>query len=343
MRKTDLSQPRAVIFSCAGPFLSAAEKAFFEAENPFDFILFARNVENPDQVRKLIDDLRECVGREDAPVLVDQEGGRVQRLRSPHWFTAPSFGKIGALYATDKDKACRAAMITTELIAHDLIECGFNVNCSPSLDMNRPETSNVIGDRSFGLDQHMITELALIVAKTYLDCGVMPVIKHMPGHGRAIVDSHHELPVVDTTLEDLEATDFVPFKALNSQPWGMTAHIVFEAVDKNAPATQSPAVIKNIIRGSIGFDGLLLSDDLNMNALAGDLDLRAARALEAGVDIILHCSGDLDEMRKVAPHCPPLPATTVRRIEAAAAQLGHGKTIDMAALKAELQTLIPLE
>jgi beta-N-acetylhexosaminidase len=234
-------------------------------------------------------------------------------------------------------------VITTELIANDLISCGFNVNCSPSLDMNRPETSNVIGDRSFGLDVEMIVDLAAIVAETYLACAVMPVIKHMPGHGRAIVDSHHELPVVDTAIDDLTQTDFAPFKALNKLPWGMTAHIVFDALDKDAPATQSHTVIKNIIRGSIGFEGLLLSDDLNMNALAGDLDARAQRAIEAGVDIILHCSGDLDEMRQVAPHCPKLPVATVQRIEAASSQLGAGKSCDVEALRAELNALLPQE
>lgn len=340
--KTDLQDVRSVIFSCSGTELTDAERDFFKMEKPFGFILFARNIDNPDQVKKLIGELRDCVEREDAPVLVDQEGGRVQRLRTPYWFTAPSFGKIGSLYAQDADKGRYAASLSTKLIAHDLLNCGFSVNCSPCLDINRSQTSNVIGDRSFGSDIHMITDLASVVADTYLKCGIMPVIKHMPGHGWGAVDSHHELPTVSVALSELKTSDFVPFRKLANLPWGMTAHIVFDQLDADYPATQSHKIITEVIRGDIGFDGLLLTDDLNMNALEGDLGTRAKRAVEGGVDIVLHCSGVLSEMMEVAPHCPALSEKSRVRISVGKAQLDHHVIEDSAELIAELSNLIEL-
>ncbi len=304
-----------VIFSCEGPVLTEEERQFFKSEDPFGFILFARNVEAPDQLQTLIRDLRDSVGREDAPVLVDQEGGRVQRLRSPHWYEAPSFGRIGTLYDLDPEKGREAARFATQLISADLLEAGFSVNCSPCLDLSFPETSSVIGDRSFHRNPAVVAELGAIVAETYMDAGIMPVIKHMPGHGRALVDSHIELPSVATDLSDLSENDFAPFKALSKIPWGMTAHIVFENIDPSGPATQSPKVIEDIIRRKIGFEGLLLTDDLNMEALDGSLAVRAERALEAGVDIILHCSGKLAEMREVASACPSIRADSLERYQ----------------------------
>ncbi len=306
---------KAVIFSCSGLVLTDEERTFFKKENPFGFILFARNVETPDQVRSLISDFREAVGRDDAPVLVDQEGGRVQRLRSPHWFDAPSFGTIGKLYQIDPSKAQRALRLATQLIAMDLMDLGFTVDCTPCLDLGLPETSNVIGDRSFADDPELVAEFGEIVIQEMVQAGITPVIKHMPGHGRGTVDSHHELPVVKTPRSELSKSDFVPFKKLSSSPWGMTAHIVYDDIDAKWPATQSATVIKDVIRGEIGFDGLLLTDDLNMQALDGELDVRAARALNAGIDVILHCSGKIDEMKLVAGACDTLSKEAIRRIE----------------------------
>lgn len=342
MPKAEYADVRSVIFSCEGTVLTAAEKAFFESEKPFGFILFARNIDTPDQVRTLISDLRACVGWSDAPVLVDQEGGRVQRLRAPHWFNAPSFGKIATLYERDNAAGRRAAEITTRLIAADLLSTGFSVNCSPCLDLGLPQTSAVIGDRSFGGDPDQVVALSQVVADTYMACGIMPVIKHIPGHGRGTVDSHLELPVVSASHQDLAASDFGPFKQMRHIPWGMTAHIVYEALDPEYPATQSKRMVEEIIRGEIGFDGLLLTDDLNMQALKGSLADRAQRAISAGVDIVLHCSGKLPEMKEVVGACPALTLDAVRRIEAGASQIKDPVSFDVAGLKNELADLVEL-
>lgn len=315
MPKDNLGGVKPVVFSCEGRVMSAAETEFFARENPFGFILFARNIDTPDQVRQLIADFRQSVGRPEAPVLIDQEGGRVQRLRSPHWFEAPAAARIGEMYVRDKDAGARAAILSTQLIAADLASVGITVNCAPCLDMSRPETSSVIGNRAYSSDPAVIIELATIICNTYMQAGIIPVIKHIPGHGRATVDSHKQLPVVTEDISVLEQTDFVPFKVLSKMPWGMTAHIVFSAIDATAPATQSALVINQIIRQKIGFDGLLLSDDLNMNALNGSLHQRAEMSIAAGVDILLHCSGVLDEMRDVVAACPKMTAVTRRRIE----------------------------
>lgn len=314
MPKTDLANVKSVIFSCLGPSLTAEEKDFFRSENPLGLILFARNIDHPDQVRALIDDFKEAVGREDAPILVDQEGGRVQRLRSPHWFEAPAFGKLGALYAKDEKAGKEATILATRLIADDLIGVGFTVDCSPCLDLSLDVTSTVIGDRSFDGDPERVSTLGNVVIQTFLSAGITPVIKHIPGHGRGNVDSHLELPVVGTEKATLSASDFVPFKKLAKSPWGMTAHIVFEDIDPQNPATQSETVIREIIRGEIGFDGLLLTDDLNMQALKGTLADRATTAIKAGIDVILHCSGKLEEMKEVAPVCPALTSDARRRL-----------------------------
>lgn len=317
----NLSDVKSVIFSCEGVEMTAEEKAFFKAQNPFGLILFARNVDNPDQVRCLISDFREAVGRPSAPVLVDQEGGRVQRLRKPHWFEAPAFGKIGALHKFDPVKAERALRIATGLIADDLADLGISVDCSPCLDLSLPETSSVIGDRSFDASPDLVSFYGAIVMEEFIAAGITPVIKHIPGHGRGTVDSHLELPVVNAPRDALSVADFLPFKNLSSCPWGMTAHIVFGDIDTKWPATQSPTVIKDIIRGEIGFDGVLLTDDLNMEALDGELEDRARRALDAGIDIVLHCSGVLEEMQRVAPVCDRLSDATIGRIKRAEASL----------------------
>ena len=343
MPRTDLSGVKPVIFSCDGLTLNDAERTFFSEENPFGFILFARNIETPEQVRALIADFRQAVGRSDAPVLVDQEGGRVQRFKPPHWYKAPPFGKLGELYDIDPDKGRRATVLATQLIAADLQKVGVTVNCSPCLDLNLEATSSVIGDRSFHSDPDVVGQLAKIVCAEYLTAGIMPILKHMPGHGRGAVDSHHELPAVAASKDELGGADFSPFKTLCHMPWGMTAHIVFEDIDPDYPATQSKIVIDDIIRGQIGFDGLLLTDDLNMNALSGSLGDRAVRAQDAGIDLILHCSGKLDEMREVAGACRPISEPVIQRINAGISVTSAALVIkNTENLKEELAQLLAL-
>lgn len=316
MSANKLRNCKSLILGCAGLQLSDAEIDFYAEQQPYGFILFARNVETPDQVRHLVQQLRSSVGRPDAPVLIDQEGGRVQRLRSPHWFEARPFGFFGTLYKTDPKVAREALALTTRLIAADLLALGVTVDCTPCLDLSLPKTAAAIGDRAFAADPTVVAELGALVAEEMIRAGILPVIKHMPGHGRGTVDSHHELPLVTASREALGGTDFAPFKALAHLPWGMTSHIVFDQIDPEFPATQSAKVIEEIIRGDIGFDGLLLTDDLNMNALSGTLADRAARALQAGVDIVLHCSGKMPEMQEIAPVCSVLSEKALSRIAA---------------------------
>ncbi|MBO6824559.1 MAG: beta-N-acetylhexosaminidase [Sneathiella sp.] len=319
MQRTDLEGVKPIIFSVEGLALSAEEKAFFASEKPFGLILFARNVSDPDQLKTLIADFRHAVGRRDAPVLVDQEGGRVQRLRPPHWFQAPALAKFGQLFDIDPKIGERAAILATDIISDDLTRVGFNVNCSPCLDLPRPETSNVIGDRALHKDIKILSRLGAVIADRYIERGIIPVMKHLPGHGRGTVDSHHELPTVSATRAELQESDFAPFKALNALPWAMTAHIVFDQIDLNAPATQSKTVIQDIIREDIGFKGLLLSDDLNMNALKGTLGERAEAAYTAGIDILLHCSGHMEEMCDIAPRISHMSEAVKDRVMASGA------------------------
>ncbi|MFC4270683.1 beta-N-acetylhexosaminidase [Sneathiella chungangensis] len=341
MSAAELSDCRSVIFGCEGLTLSRAEKKFFKAEQPFGFILFARNVEDPKQLRKLVKALRAAVGRPDAPVLIDQEGGRVQRLRAPHWFEAKPFGFFGGMYESDPDRAIEALRLTTRLIAADLQAAGITVNCTPCLDLRLPETVEAIGDRAFAADPQVVARLGAVVAEEMLTAGIIPVIKHMPGHGRATVDSHHELPHVTAARPDLEQTDFAPFTALSLLPWGMTSHILFDEIDPDHPATLSETVITTIIREGIGFDGLLLTDDLNMKALSGSLAERAGAALAAGVDIVLHCSGVLEEMKDVAAACPPLTEKARARIELGNRVFDQAPaTIDVTADRARLDELL---
>lgn len=316
---------KAAIFGCSGPVLTDEEAAFFANSNPFGFILFGRNVENPDQMRNLTRDLRAAAGRTDVPILVDQEGGRVQRLRPPYWRDAPAQAHLGALYDQAPQRALEAVALNARLMAVDLHDIGINVNCTPCIDLQLPATSSVIGDRAFSADPERVALLGRVVAETLLEEGIMPVIKHIPGHGRALVDSHVELPVVSESGAILEATDFVPFKALSNLPWAMTAHIIFSAFDADDPATQSTFMINDVIRGSLNFDGLLLSDDINMQALSGDIGQRARRSLAAGCDVALHCSGELDEMKDVNDSIGVLSAKTITRIQAGWSRLGPVK------------------
>lgn len=292
------AHPAAVIFGCAGETLGAEERRFFADADPLGFILFGRNCREPRQVRDLVSALRDTVGRDDAPVLVDQEGGRVQRLGPPHWRRREAWRSFGDMAAErGLDRAIEAARSAARDIAGELADLGIDVNCLPLLDVPVPHGHAVIGDRAFSADPDIVAALGRAVCEGLLSEGVIPVIKHIPGHGRAAVDSHLALPAVDAPAEALEA-DFAPFRALRDMPWAMTAHVVYTAFDAAAPATASRTVVKHAIRGSIGFEGLLVSDDLCMEALTGSPGARARAALDAGCDVVLHCNGDLGEMRE---------------------------------------------
>ncbi|HJO71846.1 MAG TPA: beta-N-acetylhexosaminidase [Rhodospirillales bacterium] len=290
---------RAVILGCGGPVLGDAERRFFRDADPLGFILFARNCKDPDQVRNLIAELRDCVGRADAPVLIDQEGGRVARLGPPHWRAVPPARRFAEIAGRDRDRAVEAARLNAHLIAAELFQLGITVNCAPVLDVAQTDAHPIIGDRAYGGRPEMAALLGWAVCEGLVDGGVMPVIKHIPGHGRAMADSHEALPVVVEALADLDAVDFAPFRALNHMPWAMTAHVVYRAIDPDRPATTSAPVIAEAIRGAIGFDGVLLSDDIAMKALDGDIGSRARAALAAGCDVVLHCSGALADMKSV--------------------------------------------
>jgi beta-N-acetylhexosaminidase len=328
-----MSPPRAAIFGCAGATLAPEEGAFFAGADPLGFILFQRNCVDPAQVRRLVAELRASVGRLDAPVLIDQEGGRVARLRPPHWRLYPSASRVAALGA----EAPAAARVVARLIADDLCALGITVDCLPVLDLPVPGADSVIGDRAYGTDAATVALIGHAACEGLLAGGVLPVLKHIPGHGRGNVDSHLACPLVSTAIHELEITDFAPFRALNGMPWAMTAHIVYDAVDPAQPATLSAKVIAEVIRGEIGFDGVLVSDDLSMQALGGSLGERAARALEAGCDVVLHCNGRLDEMREVAAAAVPLGDIAARRVaDGEARRCWHNEAIDRAALEARL-------
>lgn len=305
---------RALILGCAGPELSRAERQFFIDTDPFGFILFQRNCESPEQIRMLTEDLRDCVGRH-APVLIDQEGGRVQRLKPPQWRAAPPAASFGALYAEDPVRAEQAVRVNARLIAAELTRCGVDVDCLPLLDVRQDGAHDVIGDRAFAYEPEIVARLGRAQAEGLAAGGVAPVMKHIPGHGRAGVDSHHALPRTDTGRDELASVDFAPFKALKDLPMAMTAHVVYEAIDAEQAATVSPSVIGDVIRKEIGFDGLLMTDDISMKALADPLEVSSARALEAGCDVILHCNGDMTEMQAVAGVVPDLSGKALSRAE----------------------------
>lgn len=307
--------PRAAIFGCAGADLSPEEAAFFAEADPWGFILFRRNVETPAQVKRLTGALREAVGR-DAPVLVDQEGGAVARFRGEPWKSwAPVLADCQAI--SDEAKLLEALRLRYRIIALELTAMGVDVNCVPLLDVPQPGSSAVIGARALGGTPEEIARRGRAVVEGGLAGGALPVIKHLPGHGRAKVDTHDALAVVDAPLEALEEVDFAPFHALKDAPLGMTAHIVFNAIDPERPATTSPIVIDRVIRGAIGFDGLLMSDDLSMEALSGTLAERAAASIAAGCDLALHCNGDLAEMQAVAGASRRLSTKALERAERA--------------------------
>tara|TARA_R110002072_G_scaffold93690_1_gene207616 strand:+ start:211 stop:1197 length:987 start_codon:yes stop_codon:yes gene_type:complete len=292
--------PRAAIFGCEGLRLSDAEKRFFADTNPLGFILFARNIESPDQLRALVRDLRATVGDDAAPVLIDQEGGRVQRLRPPHWPDRPPASRFAVAYLDNPDQASADLAANARAIALDLADLGITVDCWPVLDLPQAGADPIIGDRALGATTEAIAALGEVIIDSLHAGGVTPVFKHIPGHGRATVDSHKALPVVETDFAVLRNTDFAPFRMLNTAPWAMTAHVVYTAVDADNCATFSAKVVDRVIRGDIGFDGLLISDDLSMHALSGGFGDRTRRALAAGCDVVLHCNGVMAEMAPVA-------------------------------------------
>jgi beta-N-acetylhexosaminidase len=311
---------QACILGCAGPTLTAEERAFFADVRPWGFILFKRNVDTPDQVRALVDALRACVGRSDAPVLIDQEGGRVQRLGPPHWRRFPPGAVYGRLAANDPLLRREIARLGARLMAYDLAQLGINADCLPVLDVPQPGAHDIIGDRAYAQAADEIALLGRAAAEGLIAGGVLPVIKHIPGHGRAGADSHLALPRVDASIDELARVDFAPFKVLSDMPMAMTAHVVYTAIDRLRPATTSRKLIGRTIRGTIGFDGLLMSDDLSMKALSGDFTERARAALAAGCDVVLHCNGDMAEMRAVVAGSRDLSGRAKAR---AAAALGR--------------------
>jgi beta-N-acetylhexosaminidase len=328
------------IYGCAGASLSTEEQDFFRAAQPWGFIVFARNIADPAQLRALVQSLRETVNDDAAPVLIDQEGGRVARLKPPHWKERPPAARFGTLYGFDQDAAREAAYLNARLIAHDLCGVGINVDCVPVLDVPADGADSIIGDRAFARDPATIIDLGRTTIEGMIEGGVLPVMKHIPGHGRATTDSHLALPRVSTDEEELSATDFVTFRSLNHCPLAMTAHVVYDAIDAQRPATTSPKVIRDVIRGEMSFDGLLMSDDLSMNALSGPLSVRAKAALFAGCDIVLHCNGKLEEMRDVAEEAKPLEGAALKRAQAALGQLRTPAPFDPAAASARLSELL---
>ncbi|MEZ5811319.1 MAG: beta-N-acetylhexosaminidase [Rhizobiaceae bacterium] len=335
-----MSESKAMILGAAGTTLSAEETAFYRDERPWGFILFARNIAEAEQVRDLCAAMRDCVSDSAAPIFIDQEGGRVQRLRPPLAPNYPDGATIGALYRKDGEAGLRAAWAMSRLHAFDLLKLGITADCLPVLDVPVAGASDVIGNRAYGHDPQTVAAIGRAAADGLLAGGVLPVMKHMPGHGRSFVDSHHGLPTVDASLEELRAVDFPPFKALNDLPMAMTAHIVFTAIDPGNPATTSPRVISDIIRGEIGFDGLLMSDDTSMKALSGDFASRTAAIFAAGCDVVLHCNGVMDEMCAVASKTPLLEGRSALRAVSALARGNAGDGTDEAAIRSEFEAMV---
>ena len=327
---------KAVIFAPLGPALGEDERAFFRASNPLGFILMGRNCVEPGQVRRLLGELRACVGREDAPVMIDQEGGRVARLGPPHWRRPPPAARFGALAA----RAAEAARLNARLIAAELIDLGITVDCAPVVDVPAPGAHEAIGDRAFGVDPERVTLLGRAVCDGLIAGGVAPVIKHAPGQGRASADSHVALPVVAAARAELGRIDFAPFRALSAMPWAITAHVVYTNLDADAPASTSAGVIADAIRGDIGFEGVLVSDDIGMAALGGGMGARAAAVIAAGCDVALHCSGGMAEMAEIAAAVGALSEAARERLARGAALVAEPDGADLIAMAARLDELL---
>jgi beta-N-acetylhexosaminidase len=331
---------RAFITGVSGPELSAVEREFIRTQRPWGFILFKRNVVAPAQVAKLVSELRKELEEPEAPVLIDQEGGRVQRLGPPHWPVYPPGAVFGALYDLDRALGLTAARLSARLIAADLGDLGVSVDCLPLADVPVAGADAVIGDRAYGTEPDKVAAIARAVTEGLEQGGILPVLKHIPGHGRAAADTHFRLPVVDTAKAELERTDFAAFRALAGLPMAMTAHVVFSALDPAHPATTSATIIDQVIRGVIGFQGLLMSDDVSMNALAGSIAERTRAIFAAGCDIVLHCNGKLDEMREVARETPELTGKPLERARRALASRKTPQALDRLSARAELDQLI---
>lgn len=322
------SEVRAFICGCAGPELTADERALFAKTRPWGLILFKRNVEDRAQLTRLTQQFREIVGRDDAPVLIDQEGGRVQRMGPPVWRKYPP---AGAFAAAGHDVAATADLIRTSahVLASDLREVGITVDCLPVVDVPGQGAHNIIGDRAYAGDAATVAAYGRAACEGVMAAGVLPVIKHMPGHGRARADSHHELPVVDAGLADLEKSDFAPFRALADMPLAMSAHVVYTAIDPDRPATISAKVVSQVMRGHIGFAGLIMSDDLSMKALKGSFSEKTQALFAAGLDIALHCQGEIADGYAVAEASPVLDGIRLERAERALAAIaGPRKAFD---------------
>src|SRR6202163_4067502 len=331
---------RAFITGVSGPELNAAEREFIRAERPWGFILFKRNVETPTQVITLVRELRKAAGRPEAPVLIDQEGGRFNRRGPPHWPVYPPGAVFGVLYDIDPALGLSAARLSARLIAADLIDLGVTVDCLPLADVPVPGADAVIGNRAYGTKADKVAAIGRAVTEGLEQGGILPVLKHIPGHGRATVDTHFRLPVVNTPGAELERTDFAAFQPLADLPMAMTAHVVFSALDTAHPATTSATIIEQVIRGVIGFQGLLMSDDVSMNALAGSIAERTRAVFAAGCDMVLHCNGKLDEMREVAAETPELSGKALERAKRALASRRAPQAFDRLAARAELDALI---
>ena len=331
---------KAFITGVAGTNLSAEERSFIATERPWGFILFKRNVADPAQVTALTNQLRDAVGEPNAPVLIDQEGGRVQRLSPPHWPLYPPGAVFGSLYDIDAALGLRAALLSARLIGDDLARLGVTVDCLPLADVPVSGADAVIGNRAYGTEPAKVSAIARAVTDGLVQGGILPVLKHIPGHGRATADTHFRLPVVDTSQAELEKTDFAAFRPLVDLPMAMTAHVVFSAYDPAHPATTSATMIETVIRGLIGFQGLLMSDDVSMNALAGSIAERTRAIFAAGCDLVLHCNGKMDEMREVASETPELSGKALVRAERALASRKPPVPFDRAAARAELDALI---
>jgi beta-N-acetylhexosaminidase len=318
----------ALIIGLAGTTLQAEERSFLRASRPAGLILFARNCSTKPQVRRLVEEARSAIGEEHTLVLIDQEGGRVRRLKPPEWRELPPAAAFARLYANDPDLAIARARLVARLTASELREIGINTNCAPVLDLAHRGAHQIIGDRAYGEEPAAVAALGRAVAESFLEGGVLPVIKHIPGHGRARADSHIELPVVEAALSELEATDFAPFRALRDMPAAMSAHVVYSAIDPDRPASTSARVTGDIIRGTIGFDGLLMSDDICMGALSGSLCGRAEAVIAAGSDIALHCNGNLNEAESAAAGVPGLAGRPLQRTLRAFAALERAQPFD---------------
>ena len=331
---------KAFITGVGGKSLTSDERHFMDHEHPWGLILFARNIEDRRQVHRLVDDFRELVGRGDAPVLIDQEGGRVQRLRPPHWENYTTGKMLGDIWRNSRSLGEELVYLHSRLIAYDLMEIGINVDCLPCVDVPVPGGHDVIGDRAYSTIASEVAEIGRSACNGLLAGGVLPVIKHIPGHGRAGADSHKELPEVHASHHDLSMSDFVPFRALNDMPMAMTAHVRYHSLDNQAPATTSPGVISKVIRGEIGFGGLLMSDDLSMEALEGDFAHRTDACFAAGCDVVLHCNGTMREMQEIASVCPVLEGVSLERAQSATAMLVEPDEIDVDALRARYREIL---